>query len=73
MPHYIFPHTYNAPAFIQKCQACNIPSQRAIIAPTGEILFTVTTQSIDQMMQAPSVEKKYPFLLRSSQLTIPKD
>lgn len=56
LPHYIFPHTHSAPEFIRKCQACYIPSQRAIISPTGEIIFTITAQSIDQMMQAPSVE-----------------
>lgn len=40
---------------------CYLPSQRAIIAPTGEILFTITPQAIEQKMQALRVENSTPF------------
>lgn len=63
--HYIFPQTFHAPEFTKRCQTCYFPNQRAIIAPTGEILFTITAQSIDQMMQAPSVENITPFSLEA--------
>lgn len=42
-PHYIFPLTFQAPEFTRRCQACYIPAQRAIVAPSGDILFTITT------------------------------
>lgn len=61
LPDYIFPRTNNIPEFVRKCQACYLPSQRAIIAPTGEVLLTITPQAIDQMMQAPTVENATPF------------
>ena len=61
LPHYIFPRTHNTPEFIRKCHACYLPSQRAIIAPTGEILFAITPQAIDQMIQAPTIENATPF------------
>lgn len=48
-PHYISPHTHITPKFFRKCHECFLPSQRAIIAPTREILFTITPQAIDQM------------------------
>ena len=60
-PHNIFPCTPNTPEFVRKCHACYLPSQRAIITPTGEILFTITPQAIDQMMQAPTAENATPF------------
>ena len=61
MPHYIFPHTHSTPELIRKCHACYLPSQRAIISPTGEILFTITPQDIDQIMQALTIENATPF------------
>lgn len=65
LPHYIFPVTFQAPEFIRRCQDCYVPAQRAIIAPIGDILFTITAKSIDQMMLAPYVENVAPFSLEA--------
>jgi len=65
LPHYNFPLKFQAPEFIRRCQACYVPTQRAIIAPTGYILFTTTAQYIDQMMLASTVENNTPFSLEA--------
>lgn len=56
LSYYIFPCSHKTPEFIRKCHASYLPSQRAIVAPTGEIVLTITPQAIDQMMQAPTIE-----------------
>lgn len=43
LPHYIFPLTFHALEFSKTSQACYVPGQRAIIAPSGDILFIITT------------------------------
>ena len=65
LPHYIFPLTFQAAEFTRRCQACYVLAQRAIISPTGDILFTITTQFIDQMMLAPTMENAAPFSLEA--------
>lgn len=60
-PNYIFPCIHSAPEFVRKCHDCYVPNQRVVISPTGEILFTIIAQSIDQMMQAPIKENATPF------------
>ena len=65
LPHYIFPLTFHVPEFTKKCQAYYVPSQRAIMAPSGDILFKITTQSINQMMLVPPIEKNTPFSLEA--------
>jgi len=61
LPHYIFSCTHNTHDFIRKCHASYIPSQRAIVNPNGHILFTITPQAIDQMMQSHTVKNTTPF------------
>jgi len=65
IPHYIFPLTFQAPEFTRRCQACYVLAQRAIIAPTSDILFTITAQSIHQMMLASTMENNTPFSLEA--------
>ena len=65
LPHYIFPQTFHSPEFSRKFQTCYIPNQRAIIAPSGEILFTITAKTIYQMMQAPSIETSTLFSIEA--------
>jgi len=60
-PHYIFPHTNNTHEFIKKCHGCYIPILRVFLGPTGETIFTITPQYIDQMMQAVATENATPF------------
>jgi hypothetical protein len=61
LPLYMFPQTYPFPEFVLKCQANYLPSQRAIASPTGEILFTITPETIDQMLQIPQNDSTTPF------------
>ena len=61
LPLYIFPKTHSCPKFIRKCLSCYDINQRTIVTPTGEILFSINAQSIQQMMQAPTPEWAVPF------------
>ena len=38
-----------------------MPNQRTIITPTGDILVTITSQTIEKMMQAPTKKNVTPF------------
>lgn len=61
LPHYIFPQIHRAPEFVRKCHESYDPSQRDIISPTGEILCFINAQSIEQMLQAPTIAPTHPF------------
>ena len=51
LPKYIVPQTFQCPEVTRLCQTCYFPDQRAIITPGKEILFTITAESINQMLQ----------------------
>jgi hypothetical protein len=51
LPLYLFPHIHPFPEFSLKFQAHYIPEQRAIVSSSGEVLFLITPETIDQMMQ----------------------
>jgi hypothetical protein len=61
LPLYLFPQIYHFPEFALKCQAHYLPSQRAIVSSSGETLFTITPETIDQMMQIPRADSLSPF------------
>jgi hypothetical protein len=61
LPLYLFPQTYHFPEFTLKCQAHYLPSQRAIVSSSGETLFTITPETIDQIMQIPRADSLSPF------------
>jgi hypothetical protein len=63
LPLYLFPQIHHFPKFALKCQAHYIPKQRAIISSSGEILFLITPESIDHMMQIPRADSASPFNL----------
>jgi hypothetical protein len=50
IPLYMFPQTYHFPEFGLKFQVHYLPSQRAIVSSSGETLFTITSESINQML-----------------------
>jgi hypothetical protein len=56
IPLYLFPQTYHFPDFSLKCQAHYLPSQRDIVSLSGETLFTITPETIDQIMQIPRAD-----------------
>ena len=61
LPHFIFPHTHSTPDFVRICQAWYMPKKRATIAPTGAILVTINAQTIEKMMQSPTIDNCTPF------------
>jgi hypothetical protein len=61
LPLYMFPQTYNFPEFSLKCQAHYLPGQRAIVSSSGETLFTITPEMINQMLQIPRIDSASPF------------
>jgi hypothetical protein len=63
LPLYLFPQIHHFPKFTLKCQAHYIPKQRAIVSSSGEILFLITPETINQMMQISRAESTSPFNL----------
>jgi hypothetical protein len=63
LPLYLFPQIHHFPEFTLKCQAHYLPDQRAIVSSSGETLFTITPEAIDQMMQIPRAESSSTFTI----------
>ena len=51
LPKYFFPEVHSFPDIIHFCHAYYIPSQRVIITHNQQVLFTITAESINQMLQ----------------------
>jgi hypothetical protein len=63
-PYIIFPRFTLFQSFpFFKCQSHYIPEKIAIISSSEDILFLMTPESIDQMMQIPRVDSASPFNL----------
>ena len=63
LPLYLFPQIHHFPEFTLKCQAHYIPEQRAVVSSSGDTLFFITAEDIDQMMQIPRADFASPFNL----------
>jgi hypothetical protein len=63
LPLYLFPQIHHFPEFALKCQAHYIPDQKAIVSSSGDVLFFITPEDIDQMMQITRAESASPFNL----------
>jgi hypothetical protein len=63
LPLYLFPQIHHFPEFSLKCQAHYIPDQKAIVSSSGDVLFFITPEDIDQMMQITRAESASPFNL----------
>ena len=50
MPIYYLPSVSVLPDFIHLCCANYEPTQRAVVAPSGTVLFYITFQSINEML-----------------------
>jgi hypothetical protein len=59
----LFPQIHHFPEFTLKCQAHYLPDQRAIVSSSGETLFTITPEAIDQMLQITRAESFSPFTI----------
>jgi hypothetical protein len=51
--------------FLSDAKACYFPDQRAIASSSGEILFTVTSKAIDQLLQISINDSNMPFSIES--------
>jgi len=51
MPRYIVPLTHFVPEFIRLCQAYYMQEQRCIVNKEKDILFYITEESINSMLQ----------------------
>lgn len=57
-PKYLSPEVHPFLDIIHFYHACYIPSQRSIVAPDQQVLFTITAEPINQMLQVqPSPNK----------------
>jgi hypothetical protein len=63
LPLYLFPQIHHFPEFALKCQAHYIPDQKSIVSSSGYVLFFITPEDIDQMMQITRAESASPFNL----------
>jgi hypothetical protein len=63
LPLYLFPQVHHFPEFSLKCQAHYLPDQRVVVSSSGETLFFITPEAIDQMMQISRAESASPFNL----------
>jgi hypothetical protein len=78
LPLYLFPQIHPFLEFSLKFQAHYIPEQRAVVSSFGEIIFLITPESIDQMMQIPRADSASPFNLEIltelyQKITFPKE
>jgi hypothetical protein len=63
LPLYMFPQVHHFPEFALKCRAHYIPEQRAIISSLGNVLFFITPEDIDSMLQITRPDSVVPFNL----------
>jgi hypothetical protein len=63
LPLYMFPQVHHFPEFALKCQAHYVPEQKAIVSSLGDVLFFITPEDLDQMMQINRPESAAPFNL----------
>jgi hypothetical protein len=73
LPLYMFPEVHHFPEFALKCRAHYIPEQKAIISSVGDVLFFVTPEDIDQMMQITCPDSVIPFSLEAPHRAILED
>jgi hypothetical protein len=63
LPLYLFPQIHNFPEFSLQCQAHYVPDQKAILSSSRDVLFLITPEDIDQMLQITQAESASPFNL----------
>jgi hypothetical protein len=63
LPLYLFPQIHHFPEFALKCQMHYLPDQRVIVSSSGETLFAITLEPIDQMLQISRSESFSPFTI----------
>lgn len=65
MPKYVVPQTFQCPKVIRLCHSYYFPDQRTMINYEKEILFTITAESINQMLQIQSRPDQVPLSIEA--------
>jgi len=65
LPIYNLPQVNPMPELIYSCQECYDPSQRAVMSPTGLVLFQITPESINQMLRFKTAKKLTPLSMQN--------
>jgi hypothetical protein len=73
LPLYMFPQVHHFPEFALKCRAHYIPEQRAIISSLGDVLFFITPEDIDSMLQITRPDSVVPFNQEVLTELVPED
>jgi hypothetical protein len=63
LPLYLFPQVHHFPELALKCQAHYVPEKKAVVSSLGDVLFFITPEDIDQMMQITRPDSATPFNL----------
>jgi len=64
MPIYYLPSVNVFPDLIHQCCANYDPSQRAVMSPSGNVLFYITPQSINEMLQFKPTQPLVPLSMK---------
>jgi len=64
MPIYYLPSVNVFPDLIHQCYVNYEPSQRAVMSPSGNVLFYITPQSINEMLQFKPTQPLVPLTMR---------
>lgn len=65
LPIYNLPQVNPMPELIYSCQECYDPNQRAVISPTGSVLFQITPESINEMLHFHTAKKLTPLYMQN--------
>ena len=65
LPIYTLPQVNHLPEFIHRCQECYDPCQRAVLSPTGSILFQITPESINNMLHLHTTKPLAPLFMEN--------
>lgn len=65
LPQFIIPQTHHFPDFISWCHVRYVPNQRAVVSQNNKSLFTITVESINQMLQIQNPKSLHPSSLES--------
>lgn len=64
MPIYYLPQVNVFPYFIHQCCENYDPNQRAVLAPSGTVLFHITPQAINQMLNIEPIKPLAPLSMK---------
>lgn len=73
LPKYTFPEVHPFPDIVHFCHARYVPSQRDMVATDQQLFFTITPESINQMLQIQSSPNQTPLSIGNLYLYLKLD